>query len=63
MWKRLVHPNIVPLFGITLEPLQLISAWMSGGELKEYIIRHPNTNRLKLVCLLLILHSITLTPF
>ena len=49
MWKRLTHPNIVPLLGITLTPLQFISAWMPGGELKEYIIDHPDMDRLNLV--------------
>ncbi|KAF9650992.1 kinase-like protein [Thelephora ganbajun] len=49
MWKRLAHPNIVPLLGITLEPLQLISTWMPGGELKEYITHHLDTDRLSLL--------------
>lgn len=49
MWKHLTHPNIVPLLGITLTPLQLISAWIPGGELKEYVINHPDMDRLGLV--------------
>lgn len=49
MWKHLTHPNIVPLLGITLTPLQLISAWMPGGELKEYVTSHPDMDRLGLV--------------
>ena len=49
MWKRLVHENIVPLLGITTNPLQLISEWMSGGHLTEYIGKYPNANRLSLV--------------
>ena len=48
MWKRLTHPNIVPFLGITLEPLQLISAWVSGEELRDYISNHPDTDRLDL---------------
>lgn len=49
MWRRLAHPNIVPLLGITLDPLQLISAWIPGGELKDYIVDNPDTDRLALV--------------
>ena len=49
MWRHLTHPNIVPLLGITLEPLQLISTWIPGGELKDYIIGNPDTDRLALV--------------
>ncbi|KAF9643894.1 kinase-like protein [Thelephora ganbajun] len=46
MWKRLKHPNIVPLLGVTITPLQLISTWMPGGNLPEYIRTHPNADRL-----------------
>jgi len=49
MWRRLKHPNIVPLLGITLTPFQLISDRMSGGEMSGYIKKHPNVDRLKLV--------------
>ena len=50
MWKHLSHPNIVPLLGITPVPLQLISEWVPGGDLTEYIKRNPGANRLGLVC-------------
>ena len=49
MWKHLTHPNIVPLLGVTLAPLQLVSAWMPGGDLKEYITKHPGIDQLNLV--------------
>ena len=49
MWKRLTHPNILPLLGITTAPLRLISIWMSGGHLQEYIKKHPAADRLGLV--------------
>ena len=49
LWKRLKHDNIVPLFGITSTPLQLISEWMPGGNLTEYIKKCPSANRLDLV--------------
>ena len=51
MWKRLTHPNILPLLGITIVPPQLISDWMPGGDLPEYIRKNPEVNRLGLVCL------------
>lgn len=49
MWKRLTHPNIMPLFGVTLTPPQLISEWISGGNLQEYIEKYPDVDRLGLV--------------
>ncbi|KAF9644879.1 kinase-like protein [Thelephora ganbajun] len=48
MWKRLKHPNIVPLLGITITPFQLISNWMPGGDLLDNV-KNANTNRLGLV--------------
>lgn len=47
--KRSGHPNIVPLLGVTTEPLELISAWMPGGDLPGYIAKNPDSNRLSLV--------------
>ena len=49
MWKRLTHPNILPLLGITITPPQLISNWMSGGELPGYIKKHSGAHLLELV--------------
>jgi len=49
MWKHLKHPNIVPLLGITANPFQLISEWMSCGDLPQYIKENPDANRLGLV--------------
>ena len=49
VWKRLEHQNIVPFLGITSSPLQLISEWMPGGDLMEYIKRHPDADSLGLV--------------
>jgi len=49
VWKHLDHQNIVPLLGITSTPLQLISKWMANGDLTEYIVTHPDTDRLELV--------------
>jgi len=49
MWKRLKHLNILPLLGVTISPLQLVSSWMSGGDLPEYIKKHSNADHLGLV--------------
>ena len=48
-WKHLTHPNIVPLLGATVDPPQLISDRMTGGDLTEYIVSHPDTDRISLV--------------
>jgi len=49
MWKRLAHPNILPLLGITVTPFQLISNWMPGGDLPQYIRKNSNADRIGLV--------------
>jgi len=49
MWKRLTHPNIVPFKGVTLDPLQIVSEWMPGGDLTDYISLNPQANRINLV--------------
>lgn len=49
MSKYLKHPNIVPLLGVTIDPLELIFDWMPGGDLPEYIANHPDADRLSLV--------------
>ena len=49
VWKHLAHPNIVPLLGVTIDPPQLISDRMPGGNLTEYITGHPDANRIRLV--------------
>ena len=49
VWKHTAHPNIIPLLGIIPNPLQLISEWITGGYLTEYIKKYPNVDRLGLV--------------
>ena len=52
VWKRMVHPNIVPLLGITTSPRhQMISDWMPGEDLPEYIKKYPGSDRRGLVCI------------
>jgi len=49
MWKYLTHPNILPLLGVTIAPFQLITTWILGGDLLEYIKKNPDADRLQLV--------------
>jgi serine/threonine protein kinase len=49
MSKYLEHPNIVPLLGATVDPFELISDWMSGGDLPGYIANNQNADRVSLV--------------
>lgn len=49
MWRHVEHKNILPLLGVTPAPLQLISEWMPGGDLKEYVREYPGADRLGLV--------------
>ena len=49
MWKYLNHPNIAPFKGATLEPPQLVSEWMPGGHLREYIKNGHRANLIDLV--------------
>ena len=49
MSKHLAHQNIVPLLGVTIDPLELISEWMSGGDLTGYIANHADAGVLSLV--------------
>ena len=48
-WKRLNHVNVVPFIGVTFAPLQIVSEWMSGGDLTAHIKSNPQTNRISLV--------------
>ncbi|KAF9644320.1 kinase-like protein, partial [Thelephora ganbajun] len=49
MWRRMIHPNVLPLLGITTAPFQLISNWIPGGDLPQYIKKHPDADRLGLL--------------
>ena len=49
MWKNLAHPNVVPLLGVTTDPIQLVSGWMPDVDLTGYIASHPDADRLSLV--------------
>ena len=46
------HPNILPLLGVTMTEnrLVMVSEWMEKGNIKEFVSRNPNADRLRLVC-------------
>ena len=49
IWKRLKHDNVVPIIGVTFSPLQIVSEWMSGGDLTAHVKSNPRTGRIALV--------------
>ena len=49
VWKYLAHQNVVPLLGVTTEPIQLVSGWISDVDLTRYVTNHPGADRLSLV--------------
>ena len=49
VWKHLAHPNVVPLLGVTADPIQLVSGWMPDVDLTGYTMNHPDADRLNLV--------------
>jgi hypothetical protein len=62
MWKRLMHPNIVPFTGVTVDPLQIASEWMPGGTLTAYVNSKPHADRVTLVGLLQVVHLPDTSP-
>ena len=49
LWRHLGQPNIDPLLGVTIDPIQLVSTLMPGGSLTEYIANHPTASKISLV--------------
>ncbi|KAF9651283.1 kinase-like protein [Thelephora ganbajun] len=51
MWKRFSHPNIVPFLGVTdaPAPLSMVLQWMSNGDIRHYVRRHLEADRLQLM--------------
>ena len=47
--KHLAHRNVTSILGVTTDPLQLISVWMSDEDLTGYIKNHPEADRQSLV--------------
>ncbi|KAG8955530.1 hypothetical protein FRC03_011108 [Tulasnella sp. 419] len=50
VWSRLEHPHIVPLIGFRFEPTTcLISPWYSNGNVKDWVKKHPEVDKRKLM--------------
>jgi len=63
VWKRLMHPNVLPLLRITITPFQFVSNWMSGGDLPGYIKETSDADRLRLVDIPPVMFVPRLPPF
>ena len=52
MWGTLRHPNVLPLFGVTMAENRfvMVSEWMENGNINEFVKAHTDVNRLGLVC-------------
>ena len=50
-WKALRHPNVLPLLGamMTGDRFMMVSEWMAGGSINEYVKARADADRLKLV--------------
>lgn len=48
IWKRLDHPNVVPTLGAepSFAEFCVVAPWMPGGDLLQFLNRHPEANRL-----------------
>ena len=54
-WKNLVHPNLLPFVGATMEgdngtrKYEIISEYMENGSIKTFVEQNRGVNRLELV--------------
>jgi len=51
IWRHLSHLNILPTLGVSpkLFPLCVITEWMIDRNIMDFILKHPEVNRLHLV--------------
>jgi len=63
VWKNLAHLNVVPLLGVTVDPIHLVSGWMPDVNLTGYIGNYPDVDRLNLVGVPSTALCDVLTPF
>jgi hypothetical protein len=53
-WKTFNHPNVLPLFGVTIDDslYAITSEWIENGNINEFIKSNEDVDRFKLVRLL-----------
>ncbi|KAF9789438.1 kinase-like domain-containing protein [Thelephora terrestris] len=52
MWKRLQHPNIVPVRGVTTEipqSFEIVCDWMVNGNITEYVRKNSKAKPIELL--------------
>jgi len=54
VWAWLNRPNILQCFGITANPLRVVSEWAANGDVMEYLQMRPKADRVCLVGSLLV---------
>ena len=54
-WGGLRHPNVLPLLGVTMSENRfvIVSEWMVGGDINDFVKMNSDADRLRLVCSLL----------
>lgn len=50
VWQGLQHEHLLPLLGILIgDDISLISPFVDNGSLPNFLLKHPNTDRERLV--------------
>ncbi|KAG8724898.1 hypothetical protein FRC09_012310 [Ceratobasidium sp. 395] len=49
-WSKCNHPNVANLLGLAefREQIAMVSVWMENGDLRSYVNKYPNVDRIKL---------------
>ncbi|KAG9127452.1 hypothetical protein FRC07_013635 [Ceratobasidium sp. 392] len=49
-WSKCNHPNVAKLLGLAefRQQIAMVSAWMENGDLRTYVNKNPNVDRLRL---------------
>jgi len=53
-WYNLEHPNVSPFYGFIAKGegpwnIGMVSPWYNNGDIKEYLQKHPKTDRLEML--------------
>ena len=51
IWRRLSHPNVLPVLGVYSKPVSLclVTEWMINKNIMDFTLKNPEVNRLHLV--------------